>query len=146
MVQKSFPVTIRCKWSPFCHHQVQTVPLLPPLEQTVPLFPPLVQTVPPLSTIVKEDLPALVNVLYTGHSQIPVSGFLLLALGFSQMMGMSVYNSLGRDSVNSCFSTLHLAPSTNKPRMQQPCFGRSFSSEEEFFKTLNKAVLKITKR
>lgn len=63
------------------------------------------------------DLPALVSVLYTGQTYIPDSGCFLLAIGISNITGISVYSFFGSDSPSSNFSESHLAPSRNNPLM-----------------------------
>ena len=68
----------------------------------------------------------------------PLSGFSRFAVGFNQMIGMSVYNSFGRDSVSSCWSKSHRAPSRKRPRMKQPLLGREVRSASVFFITFRK--------
>ena len=68
-------------------------------------------------TTIHVHLPALVRVLYTGQTYMPVSGCFLSAVGISHITGMSVNSSFGRDSASSNVSTSHLAPSKNSPLM-----------------------------
>ncbi len=51
---------------------------------------------------VVDNVPARVNVLYTGHIYIPDVGVFRFCSGCNHIIGISVNNSFGRDSPSTC--------------------------------------------